>query len=272
MHLTEQTQSIIQLVWSRMLKLADDRIESAPAGSRIEAGEDGAGALMLVRLFDRTVLYGPPELLARARGLPDAQLVQESTLLDVARQHDVSARSLGQAELLYGDQASYTGLAPLHPEGTVVSHESEHLDALLTHSPADDVALSGLREAEWAATLVTEQHGQPGVHRGASAEAEGQSGNDAAAAGFWGHLPLAGAGWEVWHHMLGHIGVLTPPQHRMRGYAASIASVAVQEALDEGLIPQWRAALSSPGSARLARSLSFVPAGSQTTVVLSPEQ
>lgn len=163
MHLTEQTQSIIQLVWSRMLKLADDRIESAPAGSRIEAGKDGAGALMLVRLFDRTVLYGPPELLARARGLPDAQLVQESTLLDVARQHDVSARSLGQAELLYGDQASYTVLAPLHPEGTVVSHESEHLDALLTHSPADDVALSGLREAEWAATLVTEQHGQPGV-------------------------------------------------------------------------------------------------------------
>src|SRR5690625_921009 len=182
MTLSEQTRRIVRLVWSRMLKLDDHDLDGT-ANGRIEVPDANAGAVTAVRLFDQTVLYGPTEVIGTARQLADADLYRDTTLLRIARQQSDRARILGTAHLLYAE-------APpeVSPSADIaVSFEPAHLQQLLDANPNDDVALSGITDAEWTATLV-------------NTVAE--------------HEPVAAAGYQVWHHMLAHLGVLTSPRRR----------------------------------------------------------
>lgn len=224
------------LAWSRILGLEDTALEAGTPGERMEAGHGDAGAVSLVQLFGRTVLYGPPEVLAAARRIPDEELALESRLLKVARAHYPGARILGEAHLLYCEE-------PPEIEGSErisVSFEAEHVRQLISLAPADDVARSGLEDAEWTAAVVRDSTGEV----------------------------LAASGREVWQEVLGHIGILTHPEHRGLGLGRFAAAVATEEAFVDGLIPQWRAAGESPGSLRMAISLGFAQAGHQTTVTL----
>jgi hypothetical protein len=81
-------------------------------------------------------------------------------------------------------------------------------------------------------------------------------------------LPLAGAGYDIWEGILAHMGALTAPDERRRGRASYAVSVAVEEAMAAGLIPQWRARTDNVGSQRTAVRAGFVRAGTQTSVVL----
>lgn len=234
--LVDHTGKIIMLAWSRILGLEDTALDGASPGERIEAGHSDAGAVSLVQLLGRTVLYGPPEVVAAARRIPEEELALESRLLDVTRAHYRGARILGEADLLYCEQ-------PPEIEGSdrvSVSFEADHVSQLTSRAPADDVALSGLEDAEWTAAVVRESTGEV----------------------------LAAAGREVWQGVLGHIGILTHPDHRGLGLGRFAAAVATEEAFVDGLIPQWRAAAESPGSLRMAISLGFSHAGHQTTVTL----
>lgn len=235
--LNAHTEQIIMLAWSRILGLEDTALDSGNDGERIEAEHRDARTVSLVQLFGRTVLYGPPEVIAAARRVPEEELALESRLLDVTRTHHPGARILGEAHLLYCEE-------PPEIEGSdrvSVSFAPEHAQQLTGRAPADDAARSGLAEAEWTAAVVRESTGEV----------------------------LAAAGREVWQGVLGHIGVLTHPDHRGLGLGRFAAAVATEEAFVDGLIPQWRAAAESPGSLRMAISLGFTQAGHQTTVALT---
>lgn len=235
--LTAHTEQIVMLAWSRILGLADTALESATPGERIEAINPEAEAVSLVQLFGRTVLYGPPEVVKSARPIPEEELALESRLLALTRTNYPGARILGEAHLLYCEE-------PPEIEGSdlvSVSFDPEHVRQLEGHCPADDAARAGLQDAEWAAAVV----------RDSTSEV------------------LAAAGRDVWQRVLGHIGVLTHPQHRGLGLGRFAAAVATEEAFVDGLIPQWRAAAESPGSLRMALSLGFSQAGQQTTVILN---
>lgn len=78
----------------------------------------------------------------------------------------------------------------------------------------------------------------------------------------------ASAGYAPWAHTLAHVGVLSAPPHRGQGHAYRAAARAVDEALAEGLIAQWRCRVGNDASARLAQRLGFTWAGRQTAVRL----
>lgn len=80
---------------------------------------------------------------------------------------------------------------------------------------------------------------------------------------------VAAAGHTLWPDAIAHVGVLTDPSVRGRGLARQVASGAVERALADGLVPQWRAR--PPASRRVARSLGFREMGSQLSVQLDPE-
>lgn len=234
--LNTHTEQIIMLAWSRILGLSDTGLQTAEPGTRVEAPDDDAATVTLVELFGRIVLFGPPEVLEAAREVPDEELALETRLLEVSRAVAAGARIVGEAHLLFCEE-------PPEIEGSElvsVSFEAEHVLQLTTQSPADDVVLSGLERARWTAAVVREDTAET----------------------------VAAAGVEVWQQILGHIGVLTHPQHRQLGLGRFAAAVAAEEAFTDGLVPQWRAAAESPGSLRMAISLGFVQAGHQATVAL----
>ncbi len=69
--------------------------------------------------------------------------------------------------------------------------------------------------------------------------------------------------------IIAHLGVLTPPPFRRRGFGLLSAALATNEALDFGLVPQWRSRIENTASRRTAARLGFVEVGSQTTVLLA---
>nr|WP_231747836.1 GNAT family N-acetyltransferase [Auraticoccus cholistanensis] len=80
--------------------------------------------------------------------------------------------------------------------------------------------------------------------------------------------PLAGSGHSAWAGLVADIGVLTAPDARRGGLGRLLAGIAVNDALDSGLVPVWRARRGSAVSERLAQRLGFVPFGAQTTVAV----
>lgn len=227
------TISIIQLAWSRRLGLDDD----AMAGGRNRIYREGNNAPLLtfVSLFGKEALVGPTWALDAAKSLPGAELARHSTLLSMSRAH--GGRGLGEAFLYFCDT-----LPSFPDDGPPVSSDPEHALALERLCPPDDVAEVGLSAMEHTFVLVDE-----------SADPL---------------LPLAGAGYDIWEGILAHLGALTAPAERQRGRASYAASIAIEESMAAGLIPQWRARTDNAASQRTALSAGFVRVGSQTSVVL----
>ena len=49
--------------------------------------------------------------------------------------------------------------------------------------------------------------------------------------------PTAGAGYDEWEQIIAHLGVLTPPPFRRRGFGLRSAALATNEALDSAWCP-----------------------------------
>lgn len=77
---------------------------------------------------------------------------------------------------------------------------------------------------------------------------------------------LAVAGYRSWPLHVAHVTALTAPEARGTGLATRLASTAVEHALAAGLLPQWRAADTNPGSRAVARKLGFSAVGRQLSV------
>ncbi len=80
----------------------------------------------------------------------------------------------------------------------------------------------------------------------------------------------AAAGFRQWPRSVAHLCVLTSSRFRSRGLARAVASAAVAEALQNQLLPQWRAR--PEPSRRLARRLGFRELGDQVSIRIAAHQ
>lgn len=81
-----------------------------------------------------------------------------------------------------------------------------------------------------------------------------------------GDSVVAAAGYTVWPGAVAHLCVLTDPGHRTRSLARKVASAASAHALENDLLPQWRARVEP--SRRVAAALGYREFGLQLSVRL----
>lgn len=63
--------------------------------------------------------------------------------------------------------------------------------------------------------------------------------------------------YEVWGDAIAHIGVVTIPSARGRGVGESVVRQAAQDALRNGLLPQYRTLWANKPSIRIAEKIGF---------------
>ncbi|MCC9203838.1 GNAT family N-acetyltransferase [Arthrobacter sp. zg-Y769] len=237
MNLDSGTIAIIQLAWCRHLGLADNALAETDAGERIYSVQEQADTACFLRLFGAEVFSGPEWAAERARTQSAAQLTRNSGLIQMSMEH--GGRVLGAEQLFFAD--AFPSLVPL--EELAVSNEPDLAVALERLCPPDDVAEAGLAGKEEVFVLMDDSVDEP--------------------------RPVAGAGYSITDGILADMSVLTAPGYRLRGLGSYISSVALEDAMAGGLIPQWRARLDNIGAARTAVGSGFIPAGSRTSVALT---
>lgn len=233
----QNTRSIVELAWARVLKLPDHALMS-PLDARVTREDDSM--IMYVRLWQHEVLVAPAAVIERARAMPGEALSDGPTLLSLGVGSETgagggTARLLGAADLAFSD--TYVPGGDL--EATPVTDDPQAVNDLERLCPPDDVAEVGLSGMSWSFALLDDED-----------------------------ATLSGAGFDEWEHILAHVGVLTPPERRRAGHARIAAGIATNEALDRGLIPQWRSRTDNAASRGLATRLGYETVGSQTTILL----
>jgi GNAT superfamily N-acetyltransferase len=79
---------------------------------------------------------------------------------------------------------------------------------------------------------------------------------------------VAAAGYEVWAGRLAHVGVVTRPDARNEGHGRAVVSRVTADALDAGLLPQYRTLEGWPQSVALAEGLGYERFGTSLSVEL----
>lgn len=235
--LDDHVLGLVRWAWCRELGLPEGSLDDPSDRSRLEVAGP-ADAVVVLQLAGATALRAPADVLGAARDLPDEVLALESTLLRLTARH--APRSLGEADLLYAAEAP-----EISPSSSVaVSDAPEHAARLTALCPADDVHAADLGPAPL--TLVPDDgHG----------EALGD--------------PLAGAGHTVWQGLLARMGILTVPEHRVRGLGTYAAAVAAERAFLDGLVPEARVRTQDRAGQAIAMALGFARAGSLTRIELT---
>lgn len=233
MQLSPATVLRVQATWAQILGLPQEAL--ARNDTRIYREKSDSSVLMFVSLFGVGVVSGPRWAIEVARDLPDQELASHAKLLEISAPH--GGQPLGEAGLYFCDTVpSVPDLVP------TVSRDPEHAFALERACSREDAAEVGLSEMK--NTFVLLDDGGPTL------------------------LPLAGCGYDIWEASLAHMGVLTARGQRQQGHAATAVSIAMAQALELGLVPQWRARTDNPASIRTALRAGFKHAGTQTTVLL----
>ncbi|MFC6023385.1 GNAT family N-acetyltransferase [Plantactinospora solaniradicis] len=164
-------------------------------------------------------------------GLPVAAMTDTAAVCDRLPINE----TLGPATLAYCDTASFRPVQ----SSAVQTSPADHTDmrTLLARVPTEDADESGLAGITSPAFVV-------------------RSGSDI----------IAAAGYRAWPSKTAHLSVLTAPAERRRGLARVVATAAVAAALEDDLLPQWRAR--PEASRRVARALGFSELGSQLSIRL----
>lgn len=229
------TQQTIRQAWAQLLTVDGRPLDGlADGGPRIVRPQEGADTVSFVRIFGQGILSGPQWALDRAADLPDAELALLPVLMSLTADH--GARPLGAAELSYTDApVEHADLPTTREEAAVTA-----LEAACSDADVDEVGLGSMPH-RWVLL-------------------DGPDGD-----------PLAGAGYVVWAERLAHMGVLTSPEARGRGYGVLAAAVGTNAALEAGLVPQWRARWDNEASKRVGEVLGYELVGTQTTVFIDAE-
>lgn len=189
--------------------------------------------LMGVALGGSTVAIGPRSLSAALAELSDDELTDGPTLLSLA---GGSGRLIGDSTLSFTD----TYVADRSWTSVEVDDGAASVGELERLCPPDDVLEVGLSGLEWRFAVRSDAD-----------------------------VPVAGAGFDEWEQILAQVGVLTAPTARRQGWATRAAAVATNEALDRGLVPQWRCRTDNAASSALAAKLGYRVLGRQATVLPS---
>lgn len=238
MNLDPGTIAIIQLAWSRRLGLADDALAGAGDGHRIYRVQDQSHSVSFLRLFGREVFCGPEWAAARARSKSADELSRHTALASLSVEY--GGRTTGAERLCFAD--SFPG--PVEPADDVaVAEDQEFALQLERQCPPDDVAAAGLAGKDQLFIVVDDSADSP--------------------------VALAGAGYSIRDGILADISTLAAPSMRRRGLGRYVTSVAVEEAMAAGLIPQYRVPLDNLGAARTAAGAGFISAGIRSEVRLS---
>jgi len=199
----------------------------------------GPGWVGVVTLGDSTCVSLLPSAPGRLHDLHrrdlDADLTDAAV---VARVIGPVEGFLGPATLAFLDPAAVHAGADLRVASVPAGHESvRHL-----------AAACGEQDAEESGILAV----------------------DSSVAVWWaaGRV-VAASGYQVWHGQLAHLSVLVDPAVRGRGLGTAVAARAVWQAVDAGLVPQWRARCTLMASRQIACSLGFVELGRQATYKLA---
>ncbi len=224
------TESIIRLAWARTLGLADDALLQPPEQRVIRVDES---MIMFVALWEHRILIAPAWFLDVASELANSVLADASELLALTSGR--GARILGEATLGFTD--GYVS----HPEleRVLVANEAQAVAELEQSRPPDDVAEVGLSLMSAHFVTVDEQD-----------------------------RATAAAGYAESQGILANVGILVPPALRRAGHGTLAAAIATNDALDAGLVPQWRGRRGHRGSLALSRRLGYREIGAQTTVLL----
>lgn len=215
-------RDIVALAWSRELGLADDALRR-PGSRTVGPATD---TVRFVRLDDVSALVGPDWLIDRAADVDDDTLAARSTLLALTKDH--GGRGTGPRVLAYAGEV----IDEIDTDNPLVSHVLPHVQALQTMCPPDDVAEAGLTaRRNWFTTLDTAER------------------------------PLAGAGYAEWQGIIARVGVLTAPAARRQGHGAVVGALCTNDAIDEGLIPQWSCDPGNTAARRLADRLGYTTLG-----------
>lgn len=221
----------IRRVWAERLGTTEATLEHDGATA---VRWDAVPAATVVRIAGATVVGAPPSALDRLRGLAPSALLDPGSLMHALEGHGPTL--FGAAELAYLDAGSFLP-APSRTASAARRDEARHLLGSLPSAERDE---SGLEEMDrwW---VVRESDG----------------------------TLVAVAGCETWNDALAHLGIAVVPEARGTGAGAAAASAAITQALDDGLVVQWRSGVRNQASRRLGARLGAVPLGRQVTVDLA---
>ncbi|NLE82225.1 MAG: GNAT family N-acetyltransferase [Rhodococcus sp.] len=228
--------AIARLAWARALGLDDDALTTS--GVRAANPAPARRILSFLRLGDVCTLIGPAELIETVDDENLEDLADPAALLTLT--NDPSARCTGSEVLLF--TSDYTESSP-HPddEQPLVSSDPAHSRTLAGLCPPDDVTESALGHRETVFTLLTDDE-----------------------------TPIATAGYSEFEGFVADVGVLTAPDQRRKGFASIIGRIATEDALDSGLVPQFRVHRDNFAARALARSLGYSETGIHTSVNVQP--
>ncbi|MGX4708408.1 GNAT family N-acetyltransferase [Rhodococcus ruber] len=228
---------IVRLAWCRELGL-DDAALATPG--RVTRVDDASALVRVLRLGDVSAVVGPGWVVDAVAAVPDAEL-DASALLDLTRGHAVRSHALSYC----ADWVDATRV-----RDPLISHEVDDLAELLRRCPPDDATEAGLEN-------VTEA-GLENVTGEASSFVLLDD----------DHRPLSGAVYTEVQSILADVTALTVPEHRRIGLAATVATLATHDALDAGLVPQWRARRDNTAGRGLAAVLGYTELGTHISVAV----
>ena len=189
--------------------------------------------------LDRAVLVAVPtrdlEPVAVA-AIADLSVAQVTDPALVAPRFNHVAEVLGPSMLAYADAGSLRSVPAATVEAGTV--EDPRLHELVASVPAEDAHEAGVLDCTSPMFFVVVRN-----------------------------RVVSACGYRVWADRLAHLCVLTASDARNAGHARAAAAAAAEYALDNGLIPQWRARRAA--SQAVAAALGFVPMGAQLTMLIS---
>ncbi|MFD3810784.1 GNAT family N-acetyltransferase [Rhodococcus sp. NPDC058639] len=220
--------SIATLAWCRALGLADTALTTPGAVLRVDAT---TRTLRILRVGDAVAVVGPESAVSAIAELtPDR--IDETAVRNATGGRAVRIEDLG----LCADWVDATRV-----RDPLVSHEAEDLAELLRHCPPDDVTETDLPLAWPSRSFVLLDDDR---------------------------RPLAGAGYRELHSLLADVRVISAPEYRRLGLAATVTTLATHDALDTGLIPMSRVRRGNVAARGLAAVSGYTEWGTQMTVRL----
>lgn len=230
---------IVRLAWCRRLHMDDRALDTdADRVEHVVATED----ITVLRLAETTAIVGPPWAVEASRALAgqagtDRDWIS-SLLGSRSERYEIDTHTLA-----YGTDIGHS----IDVHDPLISHDAAHARNLAAHCSEADVA---------------EAFGEPVSRNWFTLLGDDRPADSAHS--------LASAGYSEEQLILADMRVLTDPDHRRRGHAQVVGRLATNDAIDEGLIPQWRSRPENTTARRLAARLGYVEIGACHTAVLGP--